>query len=70
MFKVFYKDSADTMKERGLRTCQTRAVIDGKVDVCDEELTVGGYKLTDFINELVTWYGKEIKIEVKVTVNL
>lgn len=62
------------MKAKGLKikdcTYQTSVVIDGIVDVCNEQITVGGYALTDFVNEFVICYGKKVKIKINVEVTL
>ena len=64
-----FKD-LDKIKEKGIKIYKTSMVIDGTVGVYDDELTVGGYTLTDLVNEFVTCYGKKVRIEIRVTVTL
>ena len=58
------------MKELGAKTYQTSTVLEGKVSVHIGELYIGKDKLSDLEGEFVTCYGKKVKVEIKVTVNL
>ena len=62
------------LKAKGIKiencTYKTSVVIDGVVEVDNEQITVGGYALNDFVNEFVTCYGKEVKIKIDVEVIL
>jgi len=60
----------DKAKEEGSKTYGTSTIINGMVDVYDEKIIVGGYSLTDFIDQFVDCYGKEVRIEIKVIVKL
>ncbi len=61
----------DKAQEEGVSIYQTSMVIDGVVDTNSYEgLTIGGYNLHNLADEFVVCYGKKVKVEITVTVNL
>lgn len=70
-----FKD-LDKAQERGAKTYETSRTLEGMVDIdhragiYEYGIVIGEDSLIDFMNEFVDCYGKKVKVEIKVTVNL